>query len=1694
MNRSLRRAAFAVVAFSAACLPLGAQQHPNLVRGFDPEKVYQFGDFDNINLLNGNVVLTIPIGGSYPVGGFGAAGFSYGLTLVYNSKVWDFKNEIFFDPPEGDRWATKSLPNRRSNAGMGWSLSLGQLLAANDPTNDSGYILYVDPDGSEHTFPGPLHESDTATTAKYTRDGSYLRLSPYLGGYRVESPDGSFREFDSAYKLTKISDRAGNQLAVTYPDALTWTLTDSQGRIQTVKFRNETSDLQAVKFVDYVTLTSFAGTPAAVYDFTYTQRTTERHCLSDREAYSGTASVPMLTSVSLPDGSLWALDYYLDDVFPSPTCRMGAVKSVTLPTLGKVEYDYLDWHLPVGTCPDFPLTGGWQNYDVYASASPGVGVRREKTATGTTIGTTTYSPALSAQPARPVGWCPNYPANQYPWLRPGSEELTVTVTDPLGDKTKHYFSVWPEMFYTSEHSFVRTEHGLPFTHMQTDGATPPRLLSQQVFDCPGANCSTAKRSEYVRYERDDGTCGQQGNGKCTKANWRVASTKTIYNDDVVNNVAKWAAVDNTSFDGLGHYRQAVTSGNFGAGNNRANFTNYNPTQGTYPGSFTMFPVGSAWVLNTFTDQYVSENSVVAKSHYCFDTFDPTVDPALAKGLLLRKRVLVGADPGSHDVVTLYSHDSTGNVRAEGWFGGDSQNVGTGTNLCGISLPTAKYAIDNVYESGVLKTSQHTNGGFLEVNNTWSASVTGIDPATGLVAANRDTALVATSYEYDNMGRLTWIKPVQDAWTKYSYFKAVAGTTPTMAYATIRQYPNGATTGQLTDQEVTFDDFGRVVKERKRMPGGTWSKRSTIYDAAGHKTDVSQWEADGAAHAGWSQYRNFDPFGRPTTLIPPEGASHQTTLSYLGARVVYRTVKIGTDVVGGETDSLTTEIYDRQGRLFKVTEPSGALSADVTTTYGYDVGGRLSSVSTTEGATTQNRTFVYDNRGFLGSECHPEKGATSSSGCVTYASIDARGHARFKTDGPNSLEFLYDEAERLKQVNDQTSGRVLKAFSFGSGTGATDRSRGKLKKAERYNYVLLGTSPYTVKIDETYTYGGEMGRVSQKASANFTWTTWTPPNPLPTTPNESFSQAWTGYDDLGEVTGMTYPACTHAACTGAPAVGRSVSFTYNNGRLTGIPGFASSVTYHPNGMYNVITHANGVSLTQAKDAVSNLRPLSITASGVAAGGDNWTTGDYAYDGVGNVKGIGNSNFRYDKVSRLVSANVFLYTWGRVSRSQTYTYDAFGNMQTLGSLATPTSATKNRLTSGTYDAAGNLVAWNGQTYEYGPFNEMKHFCAMTPCAQGPEWLYLYTADDERIWAFDARGGSGRWTLRDLDGKVLREFGTIPWAINEDYIYREGQLLAGAQTGRFFHLDHLGTPRLVTGASAAQLAYHVYLPYGEEITAINQDATRLKFTGHERDLGDPTTNADDLDYMHARFNSPLTGRMLSVDPALGTPTRPQSWNRFAYVEGNPLALKDPTGRSGVRAYAYRQFANDIGYVVAYPMLLMACGILNDDPVQFGSGIVLQAAGASGLTALGTPLATAVATNSALGAMTAAATTNGNPKDAAAAALWLGAGTPTIPTSGLLPNATKAGVTAIAAQLATSGQVDPARVAMATVAGGSAGATVATAQGAGQTLSPLQKVLIARFFGGAAAVVVSKPEPKEKEDCASNPSGSGCTNDPAK
>lgn len=100
-------------------------------------------------------------------------------------------------------------------------------------------------------------------------------------------------------------------------------------------------------------------------------------------------------------------------------------------------------------------------------------------------------------------------------------------------------------------------------------------------------------------------------------------------------------------------------------------------------------------------------------------------------------------------------------------------------------------------------------------------------------------------------------------------------------------------------------------------------------------------------------------------------------------------------------------------------------------------------------------------------------------------------------------------------------------------------------------------------------------------------------------------------------------------------------------------------------------------------------------------------------------------------------------------------------------------------------------------------------MTRMHSGAEdWRYIYTAGDERFWFYRVGGGGSLWALRDLDGKILREYEAhISWGTFKDYVYRGTQLLASSHISegvRHFHLDHLGTPRRQTSRQTSRGLY--------------------------------------------------------------------------------------------------------------------------------------------------------------------------------------------------------------------------------------------------------------------------------------------------
>jgi RHS repeat-associated protein len=324
--------------------------------------------------------------------------------------------------------------------------------------------------------------------------------------------------------------------------------------------------------------------------------------------------------------------------------------------------------------------------------------------------------------------------------------------------------------------------------------------------------------------------------------------------------------------------------------------------------------------------------------------------------------------------------------------------------------------------------------------------------------------------------------------------------------------------------------------------------------------------------------------------------------------------------------------------------------------------------------------------------------------------------------------------------------------------------------------------------------------------------------------------------------------------------------------------------------------------------------------VTNAGSTLDFGTYTYDLSGSIHRIngtvGADTFVYDVYGRIISG-----THARplplTAVSQQYTYDRYGNIETIKTTGQPdrilaVDKNSNQLDSttvtganvnGTYDAAGNQKTLNREgiigTFEYDGLNTVKE-----STIAGSRRVYIYSASDERLASFEgvtAAGATGKqqWTVRDARGQVLRRFirandsALLQW--DEDYLYRETQMLAAyvnkPEKVLHFHPDHLGTPRLITGNGGAKVEENRYYAFGEELTPRIAGAEQKKFTGHERDSVENAPAAD-IDYMHARYYGVREGRFLAVDPGASDLRRPQTWNRYAYAEDNPMRNVDPDG----------------------------------------------------------------------------------------------------------------------------------------------------------------------------------------------------------
>ena len=1254
-----------------------------------------------------------------------------------------------------------------------------------------------------------------------------------------------------------------------------------------------------------------------------------------------TVNLKEITAISLPSDIPGSPSYR----FSYSTCAPGYLREMVLPTQAQIDYgygDYAFYHGRLGAnepgcqvslpppSATIEISSAYCNEDIgprkptvaipggcspdsdirWLDHQTGVVRRQETIPHPAPDGTTQYLSAATdyTQYAFPYGeQGTSSSANCDALARCGTETLTIVQfpADVDGHRSSRGILFYAGPRNAGSNAYAGDRTGADIEERIFDGNPNPASLCPNCYPvCGGVNdypfcASHAVRVTQRTYDYDLPSAeihnrrlltetiyhqAPQANGLCPGCRYhRVTSSP-----NETNSPGHWES-NGRHFDTEAH------SGNLG-GDSRTITTAWTPA------SWSAGPPAGGFVFpNLYNHRVESDASLVKDQYFEFDSATGFLNcgfqhDALRQRVFFTRRYPAADGSVSQDfsatATPFPNPPSVGQCTA--FYPASQPPVPSGP-----AIGTNGDAFGKIYTSqnGQLVSARWING---NSPAGWYAKNLVRDAATGWIRFSSDTAGLWTSYVYDSLGRVTDIAPPGEADTSVRY--------PTATRTTAARH---AGVGLSTYEQYDYDGLGRLIRERRLMPGSRYSKRFYAFDGAGNPYFKSDWVADETAEtlsldlstscastmgsytasrpsaAPGAYSLCFDPFGRARQVA----GSHFSSLSavdrtdgstwYSDTRESTTTYCINgplqtSGICGtGGFNAVTTDVKDAFGRLTAATEPDGAMTA-----YAYDLNDKLTRVVQSG---LPDRTFTYDPAGVLRSEFTPEKGG------VSYDDYGSLGNLRRETE-PDGLvrRNCYDFAGRLTETRTSEDGVLPLCAYENQGTAAgriydsniydtaAGYSLGKLASRTAANYSVF---PRPMVVD-SYVYAGVGGRLSSEQKQ------------VDGGQGLTATQEWR-YNELG-LLAHHY----HARPSGAPPF--VVSLVYDSGvavaeYVGGIP-MVTGITYQPSGALTSYTTGIGIGhdVTTTILADGSLpRPSSIATSGATS---NFLTGTYSYDGAGNVRLMGADSFGYDSRSRLVSAGLF------GAGSQGYSYDRLGNLLARGGNTFCSGSCSNNQITGASYLRGNLTGYAGQTFSWDGLDRMA-----SSTQSSLTWSYLYDGNGERIAKIPPTG-SWAFTIRDEGKRVASEYSGA--VASRDNVFLGNQLVlsyansavgGGGPAWTFYASDHLGTPRLLTDVAGNSVENRRYWPYGDAVsTGGSFEALRFATMEFDSEGGTAPGLLTDRYYDHDRTHVGGIGRFLSPDIFPGAASLPQSWNRYSYTYGNPLKYTDPTGRITTTATA--------------------------------------------------------------------------------------------------------------------------------------------------------------------------------------------------
>jgi RHS repeat-associated protein len=793
---------------------------------------------------------------------------------------------------------------------------------------------------------------------------------------------------------------------------------------------------------------------------------------------------------------------------------------------------------------------------------------------------------------------------------------------------------------------------------------------------------------------------------------------------------------------------------------------------------------------------------------------------------------------------------------------------------------------------------------------------------GAVTHTQDPKGAAATMTYDAAGRPDRVtNQVNGAYTRYVY----------NPYGDVVTFSTIKANAAEAFSDTYFDGAGRfrsIATDNPNSTGG-YAGRYTLYDVMGRPSQTSNpsemnlnWTLAGDDTAGWVVTQQaYDWKGRPTITTNPDGTTMEAAYGGCGCA--------GGEVVTtrderGRRKRMTMDVF---GRLKKVEELNWDQSVYATTDYAYNARDQITSISQPG---LSNRTFEYDGHGRLWKRTTPEQGLTTyayNADDTVQSVTDARGASA--TYGYNNRHLVTGVTYGVPSGVAATANVSYGYDEAGNRTSMTD-GLGYVT----YNYDTLSRLKWEERVFSNFgTY-----RLSYD------------------------------YDLAGNLKSVTNPWGVEVGYT-LDQTGRTTAVTGAGYR--GVSSYVNNLTYRAFGGAKQIAYANGRTLSVGYD--NRLRMASWDVAGVMGSAYVYDT-PLIHEKTGRVAYADNlydstldRSFDYDQVGRLVASHTGIegsghagYTaWGAPNGpyAQNYSYDSLGNITWRNGWGAPNSQyainpnfSNNKLTVNPvtgaamqYDAAGNLVNDGQQTFAYDATGQQTY-------ALGTSLSQAYDGDGVRVRKTENNSTTYYVRSSVLGKQVIAEInGSGTW--QRGYVYLGGQLLAVQDDGVYWtHQDPVTKSQRMTNTSGTVVSWVEMDPWGGETgRSSNSQLQHHKFTSYERDA-----NSSD-DAMFRRYEGKWQ-RFAQPDPYDGSYnfSDPQSLNRYAYVQNDPVNFFDPSGLctfniniSGASGQTLTDMQNEIARIFRS----------GNHRALFGAGPALANGGSMNITVVAQ--FTAVATN---------------------------------------------------------------------------------------------------------------------------------------